>query len=389
MANGFEDPDNSTSSSGLITSSTPVTTGYPTYTAGAPTESVSFAKPTTASESVLIQNYNNMSEALRKSLAQKLKSAGYKVPVTGKYNSSVREAFLEVSRDLSDEISNLQVNDPKRLETTKYDFDTFINDKIGERQASFSDQYKPTKTINVSPATVAAGKINDAFRRLLGRDATEIEITQLTSSLNKAEQKNPDISTPKLVGGSVVYTNTGGLDRDTFLEDLVKKVKSPETGKLEYDVRQESQKSLFRQDLARAASSNGLSLDTDFKGIADTWVKRIESGEDPDIFKQMIRDVAKRGYPESISKLIDQGIDLDTIYAPYKRAMASILELNPETISVNDPTLRSAIGPDKETTIYDFEKALRKDYRWQYTDNAKRDVSNVALKVLRDFGFQA
>jgi hypothetical protein len=130
-------------------------------------------------------------------------------------------------------------------------------------------------------------------------------------------------------------------------------------------------------------------LDTDFKGIADTWVKRIESGEDPDIFKQMIRDVAKRGYPESITKLIDQGLDLDTIYAPYKRAMASILELNPETISVNDSTLRSAIGPDRETTIYDFEKALRKDYRWQYTDNAKRDVSNVALKVLRDFGFQA
>jgi hypothetical protein len=42
-----------------------------------------------------------------------------------------------------------------------------------------------------------------------------------------------------------------------------------------------------------------------------------------------------------------------------------------------------------EYTMYDFEKALRKDYRWQYTDNAKRDVSNVTLKVLRDFGFQA
>jgi hypothetical protein len=352
-------------------------------------QSIANVQPTTASESVLIQNYNNMSEALRKSLAQKLKSAGYAVPVTGKYNTAVREAFLQVSRDLSDEIVNLQRNDPERLKSTKYDFDTFINDKIGERQASFADQYKPTRTINVSPATVAAGKINDAFRKLLGRDATEVEITQLTNSLNKAEQKNPDISTPKLVGGSVVYTNTGGLDRETFLEGLVKKVKSPETGKLEYEVRQESQKSLFRQDLARAASSNGLSLDTDFKGIADTWVKRIESGEDPDIFKQMIRDVAKRGYPESITKLIDQGLDLDTIYSPYKRAMASILELNPETISVNDPTLRSAIGPDKETTIYDFEKALRKDYRWEYTDNAKRDVSNVALKVLRDFGFQA
>ena len=92
--------------------------------------------------------------------------------------------------------------------------------------------------------------------------------------------------------------------------------------------------------------------------------------------------------PEKVQKLLAQGIDLDTVYSPYKNLMASILELNPESIDLKDPTLRLAFGPDKEMPIYDFEKTLRKDYRWQYTDNAKRDVSNVALKVLRDFGFQ-
>lgn len=386
MAEEF-DP-NATGSSGIITSSTPITTGYPTYTAGATPESVSFPKVTSASEADLIANYNNMSEALRKSLAQKLKSAGYNVPVTGKYSAKVREEFLKAVQELSEEIVRLQKNDPRRLQTTKYDLDTFLNDKVGERQASFADQYKPSRTINISPATVAAGKINDAFRRLLGRDATEVEIAQFTTLLNKAEEKNPDISTPKLVGGSVVYTNTGGLDRDTFLEGLVKKVKSPETGKAEYDVRQESQKSLLRQDLARAASANGLSLDRDFKGLADTWVKRIESGEDPDIFKQMIRDVAKRGYPESVTKLMDQGIDLETVYAPYKRTMASVLELNPEVISFDDPVLRSAIGPDKEMPIYDFQRALRKDSRWQYTNNAREEVASITQKILQDFGFQ-
>jgi hypothetical protein len=386
MAEGF-DP-NASGSSGYITSSTPVTTGYPTYTAGATPQSVSFPQTTGASEAELIVDYNNMSEALRKGLSQKLKSAGYNVPVTGKYSAKVRQAFLEAAQELSDEIITLQKNDPKRLQTTKYDLDTFLNDKVGERQASFADQYKPTRTINVSPATVAAGKINKAFLGLLGRDATEAEIIQFTSLLNKAEEKNPDISTPKLVGGSVVYTNTGGLDRDTFLEGLVKKVKSPETGKVEYDVRQESQKSLFRQDLAKAASANGLSLDRDFQGLADTWVKRIESGEDPDVFKQMIRDVAKRGYPESVTKLMDQGIDLETVYAPYKRTMASVLELNPEVISFDDPVLRSAIGPDKEMPIYDFQRALRKDSRWQYTNNAREEVASITQKILQDFGFQ-
>ena len=38
--------------------------------------------------------------------------------------------------------------------------------------------------------------------------------------------------------------------------------------------------------------------------------------------------------------------------------------------------------------IYDYKKALRQDDRWQYTGQAKESVSNIALKVLQDFGFQ-
>jgi hypothetical protein len=68
--------------------------------------------------------------------------------------------------------------------------------------------------------------------------------------------------------------------------------------------------------------------------------------------------------------------------------MARILEINPESISLNDPTLRSAIGADKEVTLYDYQRMLRKDLRWQYTDNARQDVSDSALTVLRNFGFQ-
>jgi hypothetical protein len=54
---------------------------------------------------------------------------------------------------------------------------------------------------------------------------------------------------------------------------------------------------------------------------------------------------------------------------------------------LNDPTLRMAIGPDKEMPLYEYQKALKQDVRWQYTNNAKEDVSNSVQKVLRDFGF--
>jgi hypothetical protein len=40
--------------------------------------------------------------------------------------------------------------------------------------------------------------------------------------------------------------------------------------------------------------------------------------------------------------------------------------------------------------LYDFRKALKvRISRWQYTAQAKEDVSDTAaLQVLRDFGFQ-
>jgi hypothetical protein len=81
------------------------------------------------------------------------------------------------------------------------------------------------------------------------------------------------------------------------------------------------------------------------------------------------------------------GTDLETIYAPYKNVMYQTLELNPDAINLNDSTLRSAIGPNGEMPIYDFQRALRKDPRWQYTNNAREDVSNSVTKVLQDFGF--
>ena len=68
--------------------------------------------------------------------------------------------------------------------------------------------------------------------------------------------------------------------------------------------------------------------------------------------------------------------------------MANVLEIaNTEQISLDDPTLSMALGKE-EMTLSDFNKVLRKDDRWQYTDKAKKEVSDIGLRVLRDFGFQ-
>lgn len=140
--------------------------------------------------------------------------------------------------------------------------------------------------------------------------------------------------------------------------------------------------------LRSVARANGFNLEKDFGLQLDGWLQRISKGESLDDFSRLIRQQAKLGLPEKVGALLDEGLDLANIYAPYRSTMATLLETPLDSISLNDPILRSAFGPDKEMSIYEFQRAVRKDPRWQYTDNARKEVSDSVLGVLRDFGFQ-
>ena len=140
--------------------------------------------------------------------------------------------------------------------------------------------------------------------------------------------------------------------------------------------------------LRATARANGFNLDTSFGSSINDWLQRLAKGESIETFKNTIRGAAKLGLPDKVANLLDQGLDLKDIYAPYRNVMASVLEVAPDSISLDDKTLRMAIGPEKEMSIYDFQRTLRKDARWQYTDNARQEASDSVLKVLRDFGFQ-
>lgn len=140
--------------------------------------------------------------------------------------------------------------------------------------------------------------------------------------------------------------------------------------------------------LRATARANGFNLDTQFGSNINDWLQRLARGESIETFKNTIRGAAKLGLPDKVANLLDQGLDLKDIYAPYRNVMASVLEVAPDSINLDDKTLRMAIGPEKEMSIYDFQRVLRKDPRWQYTDNAREETSSAVLGVLRDFGFQ-
>lgn len=150
------------------------------------------------------------------------------------------------------------------------------------------------------------------------------------------------------------------------------------------------------QALQAIAKANGLKLENilppgvDGKpATAQDTLKRIALGEiDPTRLEQDVRKLAAVGQPQFVRDLLGQGINLDVIYSPYKRTMSRILELDEGQIDLMDPTLRMGINEKGDVNLYDYEKALRQDSRWQYTGNAREAVSDGALTVLRNFGFQ-
>jgi hypothetical protein len=196
----------------------------------------------------------------------------------------------------------------------------------------------------------------------IGADLTDQEITDIA---NEASSKGLGPSSPEIAA-------------------LIR-------GKVKYGAgtKLKGQAGTALDDLKKTAAANGLDFDTQFGTQGQEWIAKILQGESPDTFKKIIRQIAKTGYQNvpQVTSLLDQGIDLETIYSPYKNVMASILEINPQTITLNDKTLRSAIG-EKEMTLYDWERLLRKDARWQYTDKARQEVSGIGLNVLQQLGFQ-
>jgi len=151
------------------------------------------------------------------------------------------------------------------------------------------------------------------------------------------------------------------------------------------------------QALQAVAKANGFSINDILprlsvmpgQSLDDVVLQKLATGElDINRLAQDARMLAAQGQPDYVKGLLQQGYDLEQIYAPYKNVMANILEINADEIDLNDPTLRSAIGQDREMNLFDFKKALRKDSRWQYTANAREEIANSVLGVLRDFGFQ-
>lgn len=142
-------------------------------------------------------------------------------------------------------------------------------------------------------------------------------------------------------------------------------------------------------NLRNLARANGVSF-------TDNWylsaAKSVASGlSTPEDWERDVREQAASLFPV-YSEKIRQGMNVYDLASPYINTMAQELELDPNMITLDDNYIRSALGGMNDKGdfqpmgLWDFQKKLRQDPRWENTSRAQNEVTSVTGKVMQMFG---
>lgn len=148
----------------------------------------------------------------------------------------------------------------------------------------------------------------------------------------------------------------------------------------------------IESNLKTWAMRNGIGLSST---LAADYVRKIQAGDttEADVLQDLRRSYMSGAYPAWADR-IDSGMDIYDIASPYRKRMADLLEVGEETIDLNDPLLQrglQGVGSDGKPSVvplYEFERQVREDPRWQYTDNAYKTYTDVGTQLLQMFGFR-
>lgn len=121
------------------------------------------------------------------------------------------------------------------------------------------------------------------------------------------------------------------------------------------------------------------------------WSQDIFAGKTTgfDIQNQIRQDAAS-AFPMYADKII-AGTSLDSLGSAYRSSMATILEVDGDSVDWGDTMLRQALqytvdGKPAVMPIWEFEQKLRSDARWQFTNNARDTIDSLQYKVMKDWG---
>lgn len=163
---------------------------------------------------------------------------------------------------------------------------------------------------------------------------------------------------------------------------LIKNLDMPQSGDLS------GQAGTVQDELGTWSKTNGIDLNDN---QIVNYAKQVLKGKtNIDGIKADIRKTYMAGAYPAWADRIAQGEDIADIAAPYMGAAAKLLEV--DNVSLNDPIVKQGLqsvgqdGKPRVMPLYEYEQSVRKDPRWQYTNNAKSTYMNAVNVIGRTFG---
>jgi hypothetical protein len=269
----------------------------------------------------------------------------------------------------------------------------------GETKTKKAGTYTRTYNSSTIPDdTALVSKINQIFKQYYGRDANQSELAiwlpQLKSQYTLPSGKSKTTIKETYKNGELVnteYLTADNADPTVWLDSNIKSQLASGKQAIGIGNVPEGPSGKYFTEFKNFAAKNGIMLSD--SAATDYANKAVAGLIDADTIYSTLRESAASAFPQLADK-IKAGIDLKTLADPYIQSMSNILEIPYTAIDLFDPKIRSALsytqadGKVGTKSIYEFEKELRKDVRWQYTNNAKKEVADTTLRVLQDFGFQ-
>jgi HSP20 family molecular chaperone IbpA len=148
---------------------------------------------------------------------------------------------------------------------------------------------------------------------------------------------------------------------------------------------------LYASQFRNTASANGLRFDDNYyQALAKSVTSGLLSEEDAEL---EIRDQAASLWP-TYSEKIRAGYNVRDLASGYIYTMANELEIDPQSISLDDQYIRGALtgiddqGNPRAKSLWEFQRELRNDPRWMNTNKAQNEVTSIASEVMQMFGLR-
>lgn len=302
--------------------------------------------------------------------------------LTAKY--AIAAAILAADPSLK-----LALEEILRTKTTDPDLQMQILMKSKWYQENTEDyrKFQIAKTRN--PATFEADLIENTNKLLAKYKAAGVAISfqDATTMAEKLMMKSQRVN-----GKLVVYD-------DTFvgnaLSAAIDFTKTRTVGGVKlYDLSGNTEK--LANQLHDMAWDYGFQSTKSNKGF-DQWLQNSVRGlvagttTEEDI-KAELTNQAASAFP-GLAAQLGRGQTLREAADPWLNAIANTWEVDPDELDLNDEYVNRALNQQDEKgnvvpmNLYQAKTAARKSPKWQYTERAKEEYTNMGSKILQDFGF--